>query len=78
MGTYDNDGNKLQNVNRVFAGNKTGYEIFKKRLDGGLVKYPDAPTDMIVFNGDLSSFSEPIDLQWYAHLANKVYERWRI
>lgn len=78
IGTYDNKGNRLQNVNRVFAGKNTGYEIYKKRLDGGMVKYPDAPDNMIVYNGNLEEFDETLDLQWYYDLSQKVYERWRV
>jgi len=77
-GTFDNQGNKLQNVNRVFAGKNTAYEIFKKRVDGGLVKFADAPSDMILFNGDLKDFDKEIDLQWYYDLAIKNYDRWRV
>lgn len=81
QGTFDNHGNKLQNVNRVFAGKNTGYELSKKRMDGGLVKFPDAPKNMFVFNEDLSKlddFEKLIDLQWYLDLAYKVYERWKL
>lgn len=81
QGTFDNQGNKLQKINRVFAGKNTGYEIFKKRVDGGLVKFADAPSDMILFNDDLSKFEDfenKVDLQWYYDLALKVYERWKV
>lgn len=83
LGTFDNHGRQLQHVNRVFAAKGTGYEIFKKRHDGGLVKYPDAPSEMFLWNGDLTDFAKEdfefiIDLQWYNSLAEKVYERWKI
>lgn len=83
LGTFDNRDVQLQHVNRVFAAKGTGYEIFKKRHDGGLVKYPDAPSEMFLWNGDLTDFAKEdfefiIDLQWYNSLAEKVYERWKI
>lgn len=80
-GTFDTNGKKLQKVNRVFAGKRTGYELFKKRQDGGLVKFPDAPRDMFVFNDDLSNltdFENRVDVQWYTDLAEKVYSRWKL
>lgn len=82
-GTFDNNGVKLQKINRVFAAQSGRYELFKKRMDGGLVKFPDAPNKMKVYNGDLSNidsnkFLDEIDLQWYYDLTMKVYERWRV
>lgn len=83
QGTFDNTGKKLQNVNRVFAGKDTGYEIFKKRMDGGLVKFADAPGEMILYNGDLENmdlekFKRELNVQWYYDLTNKNYSRWKI
>lgn len=81
LGTFDNKGKKLQKINRVFAAKNTDYELFKKRADGGLVKFADAPSKMYVFNDDLKkfdNFKDVVDLQWYYDLANKVYERWKV
>lgn len=81
LGTMDSDGDMLQNVNRIFAGKQTSYEIYKKRHDGGQVKYPDAPTQMLIWNDDLRDlpdFTEAIDFEWYCRLAEKVYERWSV
>jgi len=78
-GTYDSNGERLQNVNRVFAGKDTDYEIFKKRQDGGLVKFADAPSHMFIHNGDLSdleNFENLVDLNWYNDLAQKKLKRW--
>lgn len=79
LGTVDSTGKLLQKVNRVFAGKNTNYEIFKKRHDGGSVKFPDAPTNMVLWNGDLSEFKDfekVVDFNWYNALAEKVCERW--
>ncbi len=66
-------------VNRVFATKRDGVEILKKRQDGGLVKFADAPLKMKVWNGDvkdLEDFRDWADLQWYYDLTRKALERW--
>ena len=81
LGTFDNKGSQLQNVNRVFAGKQTDYEIVKKRHDGGTVKFADAPSGMLIWNDDLSlltDYEDAIDFNWYCQLAEKVYERWSV
>lgn len=80
QGTFDNNGNKMQKINRVFASKSGDFEIAKKRVDGGLVKFADAPSQMFLHNEDLSKlkdFNKKIDLNWYNNLAYKVYERWK-
>lgn len=66
-------------INRVFAANE-GDQIMKKRQDGGLVKFANAPDKMFVFNDDvdnLENFEDIVDLQWYYDLTMKNLERWR-
>lgn len=65
-------------INRVFAC-KNGIEILKKRQDDGLVKFADAPSQMYLYNGDLSEFKDfkrIVDKQWYVDLVNKNLKRW--
>lgn len=65
-------------INRVFAC-KNGIEILKKRQDDGLVKFADAPSEMYLYNGDLSEFKDfkrIVDKQWYVDLVNKNLKRW--
>lgn len=65
-------------INRVFAC-KDGIEILKKRQDDGLVKFADAPSQMYLYNGDLSEFKDfkrIVDKQWYVDLVNKNLKRW--
>lgn len=65
-------------INRVFAC-KDGIEILKKRQDDGLVKFADAPSQMYLYNGDLSEFKDfkrIVDKQWYVNLVNKNLKRW--
>lgn len=80
-GTFDNKGNQLQKINRVFASKDGNYEIFKKRQDNGLVKFADAPNKMYLYNGDLEDFTEfreIIDIDWYYQLATHNYNRWKV
>lgn len=80
LGTYDNQGVKHQKVNRVFASKVGHFEIFKKRKDGGLVKFADAPSVMKLHNRGLDTledFEQWIDLEFYTNQCYKVYERWK-
>ena len=66
-------------INRVFA-TKQGGEIVKKRVDGGVVKFADAPNKMAIWNLDLEyldNFEESVDIQWYYDLVMKNLERWQ-
>lgn len=67
-------------INRVFAVKGDGVEILKKRQDDGLVKFADAPNNMLVWNknvDDLRNFDLFVDKQWYYDLIMKNLERWR-
>lgn len=67
-------------INRVFATKNDGIEILKKRQDGGLVKFADAPDRMYLYNGDLDEFKEfkdIVDIQWYYDLIIKNLKRWQ-
>ena len=77
-GTFDREDNKYQNINRVFAG-RDGVRLYKKRQDDGIVKFPDTPEHMIIWNDDTSKFKDfkqKVDLNFYYKLVNKVLERW--
>ena len=78
-GTFDADGNKYQRVNRVFASKKDGVTLVKRKPDGSINRYPDAPEKMYVYNGDLSefnNFNDIVDINYYVKLAESVCERW--
>ena len=67
-------------VNRIFAIKEKGLEIVKKRMDGGLVKFADAPSNMYLWNADLKelkNFKDIVDLQWYYDLTLKNLEKWK-
>lgn len=77
-GTFDENGKKYNKVNRVFAG-KNGVTLYKKKHNDSLVKFPDAPTNMLVWNDDtrkINDFGSMVDLTFYYRLINKTLERW--
>lgn len=81
LGTYDANDNKYQKVNRVFPVKRNGVKLYKKRVDGGKVMFPDSPEEMLVWNhelDDLEDFNKLIDINYYYTLINKVIERWAV
>lgn len=79
QGTFDQNDKPYQKINRVFASRLDGVQLFKKRVDGGLVKFPDTPTEMLVWNDETDKFKDfknKVDINFYYKLINKVLERW--
>lgn len=76
LGTYDKDGNKYQKINRVFASKDGDFTLYKKRKDGGLVKFPDTPEKMTLWNDDCKDFKGEIDINHYYQIVQKKLERW--
>lgn len=79
LGTYDEDGNKYNKINRVFASRKGNLNLQKKRKDGGLVKFANAPEKMFLWNDStekLENFKDTIDLNHYYQLVMTSLERW--
>lgn len=79
QGTFDAEDNEHNRINRVFPTKKEGTCLYKKRLDGGLVRYADAPLNMFVWNDDcdkLENFKEIIDLNHYYQIIQKRLEKW--
>lgn len=78
-GTYDREGNKYQKVNRVFPVKRNGVQLYKKRVDDGMVMFPDAPEQMLVWNDNVENmedFRSKVDINYYYQLINKKLERW--
>ena len=79
-GTFDEDGHQYQKVNRVFAVKKgEGPILYKKREDDGLVRFPDTPDKMVVWNDECAKFldfKDLVDLSWYYQLTMGKLERW--
>lgn len=79
LGSYDEQGNPYNKVNRVFASKEEGFCLFKRRFDDGLVRFADAPQNMFLHNQDcneIKDFEEKIDLDHYQNIINKRLERW--
>ena len=79
QGTFDEKGNQYNKVNRIFASKKEGFCIYKKRHDGGLVRFADSPINQFLWNQDcneIEDFSNIIDLNHYYQLVIKKLERW--
>lgn len=79
LGTFDENDVQYQKVNRVFPVKRNGVKLYKKRVDGGKVMFPDSPESMLVWNYELSElkdFNKVIDINYYYTLINKVLERW--
>ncbi|MGK9295795.1 hypothetical protein [Melissococcus plutonius] len=78
-GTFDAEGNKYNKINRVFPLKQGGVLLYKKRKDDGLVRFPDTPDHMLVWNDDvdkITDFKKKIDINFYYSLIQKVLERW--
>lgn len=79
-GTFDQHGNQYQKVNRVFPTMKGDICLYKKRHDDGLVRFPDLPEKMFVWNESLDKIpplESFIDLNHYLAVINKKLERWK-
>lgn len=79
QGTFDNEGNQHEKVNRVFATKEEGFCLFKKRQDGGMVRFADTPMNMFLWNDEcskLENFERIVDLNHYYQIITKRLERW--
>ena len=79
QGTFDEKGNQYNKVNRIFASKKEGFCIYKKRHDGGLVRFADSPINQFLWNhdcNDIKDFSKIVDVNHYYQLVIKKLERW--
>jgi hypothetical protein len=80
LGTFDNNDNKYERFNRVFAAKDGDFCLFKKRKDLGLVRFADAPMKMYLHNADcseLQDFEKIVDLNHYYQLIMKKLEKWQ-
>lgn len=79
LGTYDNNDNKYQKVNRVFASKTGDLCLYKKRPDKGMVRFPTAPDKMLVWNHnciEIENFKDIVDLNHYYQMILNTLERW--
>lgn len=78
-GTSDRDGNMYNKINRVFPTKKGDLLLQKKRPDGGLVRFADAPEIMYLWNDDCSNikdFEKIVDLNHYYQILKKRLSLW--
>ena len=81
QGTFDEYNKKYQNINRVFACRNHGISLYKKRIDGGLVKFADTPEHMFLWNKDcahIPDFKNIIDINHYYQIINKKLSAWSV
>lgn len=82
-GIVDEFGNSdYQKVNRVFAVKKSpnSVTLVKKREDGGLTSFQDAPENMFIWNEsleDLNLKDIDLDFQFYLDKVETVINRWK-
>lgn len=79
QGTFSSENEAMQKVNRIFAAKEEKFCLFKKRHDEGLVKFADAPTNMLLWNADcedIEDFEEKLNLNHYHEIVTKRLERW--
>jgi len=79
MGSFSNNDVQHNKVNRVFASKQEGFCLYKKRHDLGLVKFPDSPDNMYLWNGEcdnLTDFEKIVDLNHYYIIIMKRLEKW--
>lgn len=79
-GTFDEDGNQYNKINRVFAAKTGDLVLQKKRPDGGLVRFADAPERMFLWNDDcdlIKDFEKIIDVNFYYKMIKRKLERWQ-
>lgn len=83
-GTFDQYENEYQRINRIFPTKKESVTLFKRRLDGGITKFPNTPQNMWVFNDDLEKidleeFRKNIDLNHYLEIIiDKLTKGWKM
>lgn len=83
-GTFDENDKEYQRINRIFPTKKDGVTLYKRRLDGGVTKFPNTPEKMWVFNDDLSKidieeFKKNLDLNHYLDIIiEKLSKGWKM
>ncbi|HDD0311576.1 TPA: hypothetical protein O9445_002101 [Staphylococcus aureus] len=81
-GTFDQHDKEYQRINRIFPAKKESVTLVKRRLDGGVTKFPNTPQNMWVFNDDLENldiedFKNNIDLNHYLEIIiDKLTKGW--
>ena len=83
-GTFDQYEKEYQRINRIFPTKKESVTLFKRRLDGGITKFPNTPQNVWVYNDDLEKlnieeFKKNIDLNHYLEIIiDKLTKGWKM
>lgn len=81
VATVNQNGIATNKVNRVFAAKNTYTCLYRMKENGNIVRFPDAPSEMYVYNEDLDKldikeFKEIIDVDYYINLVDKKLKNW--
>lgn len=81
VATVNQNGIATNKVNRVFAAKNTYTCLYRMKENGNIFRFPDAPSEMYVYNEDLDKldikeFKEIIDIDYYVDLVNKKLRNW--
>lgn len=81
VATVNQNGIATNKVNRVFAAKNTYTCLYRMKENGNIVRFPDAPSEMYVYNEDLDNldikeFKEIIDIDYYEALVDKKLKNW--
>ncbi|ACI00391.1 gp31 [Listeria phage P40] len=81
-GTFDEDGNKYNKINRVFATHENhpnAVTLYKRKEGQPNNRFPDSPQHMLILNQDLRDVKltpAMINLKFYAEIAEKRLKAW--
>lgn len=81
VATVNQNGIATNKVNRVFAAKNTYTCLYRMKENGNIFRFPDAPSEMYVYNEDLDNlnikeFKEIIDVEYYEALVDKKLKNW--
>lgn len=81
VATVNQNGIATNKVNRIFAAKNTYTCLYRMKENGNIVRFPDAPSEMYIYNEDLDKldikeFKEIIDIDYYEALVNKKLRNW--
>lgn len=81
MATVNQNGIATNKVNRVFAAKNTYTCLYRMKENGNIVRFPDAPSEMYIYNEDLDKldikeFKKFIDIDYYIDLVERKLKNW--
>ena len=81
VATVNQNGIATNKVNRIFAAKNTYTCLYRMKENGNIVRFPDAPSEMYIYNEDLDKldikeFKKFIDIDYYVDLVEKKLKNW--